>query len=252
MQATDSVCISVITVTFNNLAGLQKTIHSINKQTCRDNIQWVCIDGGSSDGSLDFIKQQIHSQDFFCSEKDKGLYDAMNKGIAASKGGFVWFLNAGDTFFSNETVADCLKNCHSADLLYGETMLVTEEHIQVATRSKSTSRKLPGLLNFKSLLGGMLVNHQSILLRKSFCPNFDLSYAIAADYDWLCRVLKQNPRTYNTNQILSNFELGGLSSQKVKKSWKERFRIMCSHFGLFQTLIAHIWILFRALIHKIK
>lgn len=252
MHATDSLLISVITVTYNNLAGLHKTLQSINSQTSRQNIQWVCIDGGSSDSSVDFIKQHIHSQDYFCSESDKGLYDAMNKGVAASKGDFVWFLNAGDTFFSNETVADCIKNCVNADLLYGETMLVTEEQKQLATRSKSTSRQLPEKLNYTSLLGGMLVNHQSILLRKSFCPNFDLRYAIAADYDWLCRVLKQNPRTLNTNQILSNFELGGLSSQKLKKSWKERFVIMLTHFGLLQTLFAHIWIVFRAVFHKIK
>jgi glycosyltransferase involved in cell wall biosynthesis len=252
MDTTDSVLISVITVTYNNLGGLQKTIQSINNQTCRSNIQWVCIDGGSSDGSAHFVKHQIHSQDYFCSERDNGLYDAMNKGIAASKGEFVWFLNAGDTFYSNETVANCISNCSSSDLLYGETMLVTEEHIQVATRSKSSSRRLPPNLSFKSLLGGMVVNHQSVLLRKSFCLNFDLRYAIAADYDWLCRVLKQNPRTYNTNQILSNFELGGLSSRKLRKSWKERFHIMCTHFGILQTLFAHIWIVIRAIFHKIK
>jgi hypothetical protein len=98
----------------------------------------------------------------------------------------------------------------------------------------------------------MVVNHQSVLLRKSFCLNFDLRYAIAADYDWLCKVLKQNPRTYNTNQILSNFELGGLSSRKLRKSWKERFHIMCTHFGILQTLFAHIWIVIRAIFHKIK
>jgi len=242
--------LSIITVTRNNLKGLEKTYASIQIQSLRAQIEWVVIDGLSQDGTQSFLKQNTLATDVWVSEKDAGLYDAMNKGIQRAKGTFLWFLNAGDELFAYNSVALLAHYMQSFDLLYGETMLVTETGKKIGTRSETTTRKLPAQLQFQSLLAGMVVNHQSVIVKKEICPPFSLAYKIAADYDWLCRLLKQPIRCKNTLLIHSNFELGGVSSQRKWLSWKERWRIMHSHFGLLQTLRAHLKIIVRALFNK--
>jgi len=248
MSPNGEPILSIITVTWNNLKGLEKTAHSINHQTVRNQIQWVVIDGNSSDGSQDFVKKQIRPGDVFVSEKDKGLYDAMNKGIKHAKGEFLWFLNAGDTIYADNIVELLKPFMQRNGVIYGETMLVEPNGKKLGTRSELTTRKLPQTLSKKSLLGGMIVNHQSVIVKKRICPSFNLTWKIAADYDWLCKVLSNNTSVKNSWLIHSCFETGGLSSQKVKSSWKERFLIMKKHFGLFQTLLAHFKIVLRAIV----
>ena len=242
--------ISVITVTWNNLEGLKKTAMSVNCQHQRDRIEWIVVDGESTDGSQDFMKLQQKEQ-WIC-EKDEGLYDAMNKGLKAAKGDFVWFLNAGDTFYAPHTVNDVLPLLSNAHLVYGETALVTVDGKQVGLRSEITTRKLPQILKFESMRYGMVVNHQSLVVSKRLCSPFNLSYRIAADYDWVCQILKQNPNTLQAPFVMSNFELGGLSSQRLKASWKERFAIMKSHFGLFKTIVAHFYFVIRFFLFKLQ
>lgn len=246
-QETPSFLLSIITVTRNNLSGLKKTAASINAQTARNQIQWVVIDGKSWDGSVEFVQQQQKTGDYFVSEQDKGLYDAMNKGIRSAQGEFLWFLNAGDTLFAENIVQLLNPFFANADVIYGETMLTDMDGKNLGTRSEQTTRKLPQTLTLQSMLGGMIVNHQSVIVKKEFCPEFDIQWKIAADYDWLCNVLKQSLRVKNSWLIHSGFELGGLSSQKVKASWKERFNIMKKHFGLLKTMTAHVKIVLRAM-----
>ncbi|MCK9481219.1 MAG: glycosyltransferase [Bacteroidia bacterium] len=242
------VLLSIITVTWNNLEGLKKTANSINTQTARNQIQWVVIDGKSNDGSVEFIKQHTSANDYWVSEKDRGLYDAMNKGLKAAKGTFLWFLNAGDVVFADNIVQLLNPYFANADLIFGETMLTLPDGSNIGTRSEHTTRKLPQHLTLQSMLGGMIVNHQSVIVKKSYCPEFDLTWKIAADYDWLCTILEQDIKTKNSWLVHSGFELGGLSSKKKWASWKERFRIMKKHFGLLKTLKAHITIVFRAVL----
>lgn len=247
MEEANKPLLSIITVTRNNLEGIKKTAASIQIQTLRDRIEWVVIDGLSSDGTPAYLKENTTPTDTWISEKDAGLYDAMNKGIRMAKGEFLWFLNAGDELFAHNSVALLQHYMETFDLLYGETMLTTPKGKKLGTRSELTTRKLPAQLGPKTLLGGMLINHQSVIVRKKFCPSFNLVYPIAADYDWLCTLLAQPIKSKNTLLIHSNFELGGLSSQKKWQSWKERFLIMHKHFGLMQSIIAHMQIIIRAL-----
>jgi glycosyltransferase involved in cell wall biosynthesis len=242
--------ISVITVTWNNLEGLKKTALSVNSQHQREQIEWIVVDGASTDGSQEFMKLQQKEQ-WIC-EKDKGLYDAMNKGLKAAKGGFVWFLNAGDTFHSPHTIQEVIPLLSNAQVVYGETALVTIEGKHIGLRSEITTRKLPQKLKFESMRKGMVVNHQSLVVSKLLCAPFNLSYRIAADYDWTCHILKQNPVTIKAPFVLSNFELGGLSSQRLKASWKERFAIMKHYFGLFKTLLAHFYFVIRVILFKLQ
>jgi glycosyltransferase involved in cell wall biosynthesis len=244
--------LSVITVTFQNLKGLEKTAFSLNQQSARDRIQWVVIDGGSTDGTSDSIQQLIRPGDRWISEKDHGLYHAMNKGIDLSDGTFLWFLNAGDTCFDIETTENVLKALHGIDLLYGDTALLDKNGSYIGLRSRVSSRKLPDKLSLSSMKYGMVVNHQSIIIRKNYSPYFDLNFPVAADYKWLCEALKKNPYTKKHHSPISYFEEGGLSSQKKRDSWIERFNIMKRYFGFFSTTYMHFLFIFRALITAIK
>ena len=118
--------LSVITINYNNRDGLQRTLESVFNQTCQD-FEFIVIDGGSNDGSRDVIANYNSNIDFWVSEKDAGIYNAMNKGIKKANGDFVIFMNSGDTF-CNENV---LKNCSSEintdfDLFYGDAYFITK------------------------------------------------------------------------------------------------------------------------------
>src|SRR6188508_2910860 len=117
--------LSIITVVYNNLAGLKHTYQSIQSQTSTD-FEWLVIDGGSSDGTKEWLTNLAVSNMCFISEKDGGLYDAMNKGLNLAKGKFVWFMNSGDSIFSPDTVQVLIDQSAGKDVLYGETMLVDE------------------------------------------------------------------------------------------------------------------------------
>lgn len=239
--------LSIITVCWNNLKGLKKTADSILSQTNTSGVEWIVVDGDSDDGTKSFLETHTFPELNWVSEKDKGLYDAMNKGIRMAKGTYFWFLNAGDTFYETSTLEQVLIQLSSgAEVFYGETMLTDTEGKELGLRSEITTRKMPEQLSLNSMLGGMVVNHQSVVVKAAICPEFDLKWKIAADYDWMCKVLKKSQKVVNTGLVLSCFESGGLSSKRKKSSWVERYRIMQSHFGYWQTAINHYRILFRA------
>ena len=111
--------LSIITVNLNNLKGLRKTIDSIISQTWRD-FEWIIIDGGSTDGSRELIEQYQEHFAYWCSEPDKGVYNAMNKGIAKAKGVYLNFMNSGDVFYSNDTLERVFESSPCADMVYGD------------------------------------------------------------------------------------------------------------------------------------
>ena len=117
--------LSIITVNLNNLEGLKKTYESVVCQTFTD-YEWLVIDGGSTDGSREFIEQHQDKFAFWCSEPDKGIYNAMNKGIVRAKGEYLNFMNSGDCFACENTLTGVLGKPRKADALYG---YVTEENI---------------------------------------------------------------------------------------------------------------------------
>ena len=155
---------SIITVTFNAGKVLEKTIQSIISQTYR-NVEYILVDGKSKDNTLsiaDTYKERIHS---LISEPDKGLYDAMNKGIRLATGDYLCFLNAGDKFHDKDTLqrmVDSLKEWELPDVLYGETAIVNESGNFLHMRRLST----PEELNWKSFKQGMLVCHQAFFAKR--------------------------------------------------------------------------------------
>lgn len=252
--------VSIITITYNASRFLRKTIESIVNQVNKD-FEYLIVDGGSKDKTTAIICQfdnlyfsscnEAMQRESTCSDKilwisepDNGLYDAMNKGLRLAKGEFVWFINAGDKIYSTETlqqVVDAIDQNPDTDVVYGQTLIIGQDDEVLGERH----RIAPANLTKKSLLDGLVVCHQSVIVRRSIAPQYDLGYKLTADYDWMCRVLDASRKNVYIDDYLSKFQTAGLSSQRRKQSLKERFVIMKRHFGLFPTLWSHLCILLK-------
>lgn len=246
--------VSVITVTYDAEQTLAKTMLSVLGQSCHD-FEYLIVDGNSSDGTMTIIRDfesRVSKGEFlispeqfrWISEPDRGLYDAMNKAINLAKGDFVWFINAGDKIYSSETlqhVVDAIDQNPDADVVYGQTVIIGPDDEVLGERH----RIAPAKLSKKSLLDGLVVCHQSVIVRRSIAPQYDLRYRLTADYDWMCRVLDISRKNVYIDGYLSRFQTAGLSSQRRKQSLKERFVIMRRHFGLLPTLWSHLCILLK-------
>lgn len=241
--------LSIITVVFNRKSDLEKTIKSIRSQSY-SNIEYIVIDGKSTDGTIEIIQQaaSLNIIQRWISEKDRGLYDAMNKGLELATGDFVWFINAGDEIFSDQTVDEIFSNS-GADVYYGDAMIVDQEGKDIGLRRLSP----PETLTWKNLQWGMVVSHQSFIVsRKCVVRYKNEIYPHSADIDWMIRCLKQSKVIINTKKILSKFQDGGQSKRTIRVSLKERFKIMVENYGLVRTVFNHFILGFNFLVFVIK
>lgn len=252
--------VSIITITYNADKVLKKTIDSVFNQKNK-NFEYIIIDGNSKDDTLNIIQQyenirydslqaakerteSDNSKIHWISEPDSGLYDAMNKGIKLAKGEFLWFINAGDKIYDEHTIENIISifaNQPQSDVIYGQSLIIDEDDKPLGKRHKIAPEKLTK----RSLLNGLVVCHQSILVKKEIAPLYDLTYRITSDYDWVCKVLTNSRRNCYIPEYLSRFMVAGVSSQQRKKALMERFHIMKSHFGLGATLLAHFKIVIK-------
>ena len=236
---------SIITVTYNAEKVLEDTIQSVIFQTYR-NVEYIIVDGASKDHTLEIVNKYHNRINKVISEPDKGLYDAMNKGIQLATGDYLCFLNAGDKFHDSETlqkVVHTLKGQELPDVIYGETAIVDEEGHFLHMRRLST----PAHLNWKSFKQGMLVCHQAFFVNRELAINhlYDLQYRFSADFDWCIRIMKKAKCLHNTRLTLIDYLNGGMTTQNHKASLKERFRIMAKHYGLISTILHHGWFVIR-------
>lgn len=233
--------VSIITVVYNDAAGLKRTMESVQQQTY-PNIEHIIIDGASTDGTPDLLKKEGGKAACWTSEPDAGLYDAMNKGLKAAGGDYVWFMNAGDLIYSKDTTTRIFSgDTGFADIYYGDTMIVNDAYEEIGLRRLRPPEKL----NWRSFRKGMLVCHQAIIVKRTIAGPYDLKYRHSADFDWVVRALKKAGTIVNTGIILASFLDGGHSKQNIRPSLKERFQSMSSHYGFLSTLISHIPIAFR-------
>lgn len=219
---------SIVTITWNNLAGLRATSRSVLEQQFRD-FEWIVIDGASTDGTADLVQTEFAHADVFVSESDKGLYDAMNKGLERAQGAYVIFMNGGDTFADSEvlkTVA-ALPEFGKADLVYGDAYEVDGDY--VVYKPAMSSRAAPYT---------MFAHHQSMFYRReALCDlRYDLSYRIAADWVLTAQLMQKGGQVHYIPQAICRFERDGLSqssSDKVVKLMREeRNRAMREVFRL--------------------
>ena len=240
---------SIITVTYNAADTLETTIQSVIAQTYHQ-VEYLIIDGASKDGTLAIIEQYKDRITKIVSEPDKGLYDAMNKGLALATGDYVCFLNAGDTFHEDDTLEKMVHALHTAtslpDVLYGETAIVDKHGHFKRMRRLSAPEKL----TWKSFKQGMLVCHQAFFAKRALAEPYNLQYRYSSDFDWCVRVMKKSKLLFNTHLTLIDYLEEGMTTRNHKASLKERFWIMSKHYGFIPTMLYHLWFVLRALIKK--
>ena len=239
---------SIITVCYNAEATLEDTIQSVISQTYR-HVEYIIVDGGSHDGTLALIGKYRERIACVVSEPDRGLYDAMNKGIRLATGDYLCFLNAGDSFHEDDTLQQMVHTIHTAelpDVIYGETALVDREGHFVRMRRLSA----PETLTWKSFRQGMLVCHQAFFAKRSLAGPYDLQYRFSADFDWCIRVMKKARTLHNTRLTLIDYLDEGMTTRNRKASLRERFRIMTRHYGLISTVLHHAWFVVRLMLKR--
>ena len=262
--------ISVVTITFNAERTLQRTLDSVRRQTY-PHLEHLIIDGASKDDTVaiaERYRQQCPYDVVVQSEPDHGLYDAMNKGLQKATGDYVVFLNAGDTFYADDTVETVVKSAQNADsqsfsdassscaslpaVIYGDTAITDAEGRFLHLRT----HRPPEHLSWRSFRQGMLVCHQAFYARLDIARQipYQLRYRHSADVDWCIRVMKEAERQglplVNTHAVLANFEEGGNTTQNHRASLRERFQVMSSHYGYVQTVALHLWFVLRALYRR--
>lgn len=238
--------ISIITVVYNAEYLIERTIESVLSQTY-PNIEYIIIDGASTDKTLLVINKYSNKIPLIKSERDKGIYDAMNKGLALSTGEYVLFLNAGDELYEPQTLENIFKSTPFADVYYGNTAVVDMNRNILGDRRLTP----PEQLNWMSFKYGMNVSHQSFIAKRSLCEPYDLTYKLAADIDWIIKILKKSKSIYfYHNSYISKFLEGGLTTQKRKLAWEERYAVLAKHYGYLPNIFNHIYIVMRFIIHK--
>ena len=241
---------TVITVTYNACQTLERTMKSVQEQTYPW-IKHIIMDGKSSDGTIELIKKLKNKNTHWVSEKDNGIYDAMNKATALAQDSYICYLNAGDAFYDKDTVEKLMtivQNNDQPDIIYGETVVINKDGEFLYNRRLKT----PTTLTWKSFKQGMLVCHQAFIIHKSVFECYDLSYNFSSDVDWCIRLMKKSKSIVNTNLILIKYLNEGVTTKNHKASLKERYQIMSKHYGSFSTFMHHVWFAVRAIVNPEK
>lgn len=251
--------ITYVTVTYNAADVLQRTLDSVLAQDYPDIVHLI-IDGASTDGTQEMVNDYIEcSNDSgnghriqLMSEPDKGIYDAMNKGLRSLDGDYVCFLNAGDFLPASDTVSRIAAAvAESAPaVLYGDTDIVDAEGRFLHHRRLAP----PENLTWKSFRHGMLVCHQAFYARTDFAiaTPYDQQYRYSADVDWCIRIMKAADKEkvplQNLHMVVANYTEEGQTTLHHRESLKERYKVMERHYGRVQTFLMHCWFLVRAVL----
>ena len=257
--------ITYVTITYNAAQVLKRTLDSVLEQDY-PNIVHLIIDGASTDDTLKIVDDYIARSNAagnghriqVTSEPDKGIYDAMNKGLRSLDGDYVCFLNAGDFLPSPNTASKIIEAItqHPSPttklpaVLYGDTDIVDGEGKFLHHRRLAPPEKL----SWKSFRQGMLVCHQAFYARTDFAiaTPYNMQYRYSADVDWCIRVMKaaakENVSLLNLHMVVANYTQEGQTTLHHRESLWERYRVMEHHYGRVQTFLLHCWFAVRSLI----
>ncbi|MEI6864953.1 glycosyltransferase family 2 protein [Flavicella sp.] len=221
--------ISIITVVYNGVNEIEKTINSILEQDY-DNFELIIIDGNSNDGTQNMVEKYKSKIEYYISEKDKGIYDAMNKGIKACKGTWVNFMNSGDVFHNSSVLSNVFTDNNSLNqysLIYGY---------------KYTNDKKSIPSNLQVLEKGIIMaNHQSMFFNKNKLQEelyYDLRYPIYGDYELVNRIfIKYGKEFFKYLDLpIANYQGGGISSFISYQKRKDKYLILLRHYGMFSLI----------------
>ena len=268
--------ITLITVTYNAGSLLQKTLQSVYDQTYSA-IEHIIIDGASTDNTVamakDYMERSFASDNGhevrILVEPDNGIYDAMNKGLKLATGDYICFLNAGDALKGTETikqVVEAAKRCYSGKgkqndvttsaeydrealpaVVYGKTDIVDGDNRFLRHRRLTP----PAHLTWRSFRNGMLVCHQAFYARTDIARQtpYDMKYRFSADFDWCVRIMKKAEEMElplaDCGETIADYMEEGTTTRNHKASLKERFDIMCKHYGKLSTCLYHVWFAMR-------
>ena len=197
--------VSIITIAYNNLKGLKDTYESIRRQTFGD-YEWLVVDGGSTDGTKQFLEEHDSELAYWCSEPDKGVYNAQNKGTQHAKGEYCIYMNSGDTFYAADVLEKVFEKDIDADIIYGNWMLVFEN-------GKTRLGTAPEVADIAYFFDDNMC-HQSMLIKRNAVLErpYDESFRIYADWEeWLSFVMAR--KTFQKiDMTICNFMVGGIST----------------------------------------
>ena len=249
--------ITYVTITYNAASVLQRTLDSVLSQDYPD-ILHLIIDGASTDDTMQLVNDYIERSNAaenghsiqVTSEPDKGIYDAMNKGLRSITGDYVCFLNAGDFLPAPDTVSKIVEKVGEPlpAVLYGDTDIVDGEGRFLHHRRLAP----PEHLSWKSFRQGMLVCHQAFYARTDFAiaTPYDQRYRYSADVDWCIRVMKaaakENVPLLNLKMVVANYTEEGQTTLHHRDSLWERYHVMERHYGRLQTFLLHCWFALRS------
>lgn len=231
--------ISIITVTYQAEDTVGKTMRSVASQTWKD-YEHIVMDGASTDGTKNIVKQYLTHRTRFYSSPDSGIYDAMNKALKVAEGEYVLFLNAGDIFADSnvlERFARVTKSENIPDIIYGQTLLVDNTGKILGERHLRAPEKLT-LDDFRS---GMVVCHQAFMVKRRIAPFYNLNYRYSSDYEWCIKCLQASRKNVYLGHVpVIHYLSEGATTGNFKKSLIERFKIMKNYFGILPALWRHI------------
>jgi glycosyltransferase involved in cell wall biosynthesis len=239
-NSADMPVLTVITVVFNDVANIRRTLLSVLHQTW-GRIQYIVIDGASEDGTLGEIYEFQDKIDTVISEKDEGIYYAMNKGLTLASGDYVVFMNSGDEFYAPDTVEKVFASARGADIYYGETEML-DGNLRSLGRRRHRS---PAKLSHSSFRFGMSVSHQAIIVAREIAGTFDTKYKLSADIDWILNAINRAGKIVNPRMYIAKYLTGGISKKRHRESLAERFGIFSKHYGLLSNLLNHVIIAFK-------
>lgn len=211
--------ISIITATYNAERTIENAIHSVLSQTY-PNIEYIIIDGKSTDGTIDIINKHKNQINYFISEPDNGIYDALNKGIERATGDIIGFLHADDAFKSENTIENIAQEFKTtnADGVYGDLEYVNSEDTQKVVRYWKSKNFKPQLLT-----QGWMPAHPTLFLKKEIYKAyglFNINFHIAADYDFILRIFKNKTLKFTyIPMVITQMRLGGASNKSLKNLW---------------------------------
>jgi glycosyltransferase involved in cell wall biosynthesis len=239
--------LTVITIVYNNVRGIERTVLSVLNQTY-PNIEYLVIDGASVDGTLEILKKYEEGISKLISETDKGIYDAMNKGLALASGDYILFMNSGDEIFDSDTVEKVFASAPDADIYYGETEMYNEDWKSLGQRR----HKAPENFIWKDFKYGMSISHQAIYIRKSLVEPYDTQYKLSSDIDWIIKAAKKAAKIVNSRIYVAKYLVGGMSKKKHRESLIERFHIFSKYYGLIPNVFNHAVIASRLAFYYLK
>lgn len=227
--------LTVITIVYNNVKAIERTILSVLGQSYQ-NIEYIVIDGASGDGTLEVINRYADRLAKVISEPDAGIYDAMNKGLALATGDYLLFMNSGDEIYDTQTVQSVFATAPSADIYYGETEMYDENWQSLGQRR----HRAPKHFDWRGFRYGMNISHQAIYVKRALAQPYNLQYKYSADIDWIIKIAKKSSSIVNTHRYVAKYLVGGMSKQKHWESLKERFWILSKYYGFMNNLISHL------------